>query len=49
MIDDVIENVINSIVIDFRIKTNVSMLKTNEVVVFDLREMTIANRCFVEN
>ena len=49
MIDDVTENVINSTVIDFRIKTSASMSEVDEVVVFDLREMTIANRCFVEN
>ena len=39
-----IENVINSTMTDFRIKTNVSNLEVNEDVVFDLREMTIANR-----
>ena len=49
MIDDVIESVINSIVIDFRIRASVSMSKVDEVVVSDLREMTTANRCFVEN
>ena len=49
MIDDVTESVINSTVIDFRIKTSASMSKVDEVVVSDLREMTTANRCSVEN
>ena len=56
MIDDVTEDVINSTVIDFRVrasasmsKINASMSKVSEVVVSDLREMTIANRCSVES
>ena len=47
-VNEIIESVINSTV-NFLIEINVSMSKVSDVVAFDLREMTIANRWFIEN